>query len=112
MTHILDLVQGSMTSNLLDLIHGSMAHFERLDLRVGRIWLNPVQADELENAPMMVFDRICDPYVRRASPGIRGALFGVTVYASDLVPPMHIAILPDGFDGKLVDSAACFPLMA
>ncbi len=93
---------------ITDSIKNAMGRFENLDLRVQKIWLNPAQLKEL--AGQDDFDPNGLRQLEEAMPGYKGGIYGAMVFESDLVPPMHIAVLPDGFDGGLIDSVACFRL--
>lgn len=75
-----------------------------MSLRVGAIFLNPVEVRELEK-DQEHFDNT-DPIPGSPWPGVlRGYLFGAAVYEVSAVPLGHIALVPDGmvvcdFDGS------------
>lgn len=98
------LAQGDFTisSRLAD----AFAKYEVLGFKVGKVWLSQVHIDLLEGT------KGWDPVHQRAvrETGLRGLLWGAQVYVSDVLPPNHVAILPDGFDGTLVDGAGSMPL--
>lgn len=93
---------------VLKAIVDRMGILETWDLRIGDIYLHPACVDLVKNAPD--FDRTADLFVRQAFPGLEGYLFGMRVFSSDIVPEEHIAMIPDGIEGRLVSSAACIPL--
>ncbi len=93
------------------LLHKLKARFEwleREDLRVGRLYLNPKEIAELEKVGLENYDRVNMRQLREL--GIRGALWGATVYESDIVPENHVCILQDGLEVTLIDRAACVSL--
>lgn len=96
-------------TRLLNQIQAAVNRFERLDIQVGAIWLNPKEADAVSDAPT-VFDKIANRAVLEAMPGIIGVLWGLFVFKSDIVPPKCIAVLPAGFEAKLRGREACFSL--
>lgn len=93
---------------LLEKLKARFEWLEREDLRVGVLYLSPTEVAELEKADPMHFDRCAIRQLRET--GIRGHLWGATVYESELVPPGHVCIIQDGLDAKLVDGAACVVL--
>jgi hypothetical protein len=93
---------------LLHQIGESFKWVESMDLRVGDLYLNPNDVRLIGKD--LNLDRIASWQVKAAFPGLVGVLFGVRVFESDIVPEEHIALIPDGIEGKLVDSAACIAL--
>lgn len=93
---------------LLDKLRARFEWLEREDLRVGLLYLNAGQIAEL-GEHRQDFDVCATRQLREA--GIRGALWGATVFESDLVPDNHVCIVQDGLDVKLVDGAACVRLV-
>ena len=100
--------RSSLNATLLHLLRDKFEWLEKAGLRVGSIYLSQADIRTLEDAPPMHFDRVDILELRRT--GLRGSLWGAHVFESDLVPARHVAVLPDGFEGKLVDTAACVPL--
>ena len=88
---------------------------QKMDLRVGSIWRPPREVAVLEEGGTPFFDRVNDPRVRDAyletvgSPYV-GILFGALVFSSEVVVPGHGAILPHGFEARLVEGTACIAL--
>jgi hypothetical protein len=104
-----------LRDKLLDGISRAFRVIEENDLRVGAIWLNPREVSALETSARAHYDKVNDPRVRRSHMATVGApfegmIFGAKVFSSGVVVPGHIAILPDGFEARLVDSSACFSL--
>jgi hypothetical protein len=93
---------------LLHQIGESFKWVEGMDLRVGDLYLNPNDVRLIGRHS--AFDRIASWQVLSAFPGLVGHLYGVRVFESSIVPEEHIALIPDGIEGKLVDSAACIAL--
>ena len=94
---------------LLRQVVKSFEHIEKMGLRVGDMYLhlNDVRLLETDSTHL---DRVEDSRTKSAMPGIVGYLYGARVFESELVPEEHIALIPDGIEGRLVDSAACVPL--
>ena len=79
-------------------LRDAFTRYEALGFRVAKVWLRQEEIDQL---PPEVFDRVNHE---------AGLLWGAQVFVSDKLPPGHVAILPDGFDGNLVDGAGSMPL--
>ena len=94
---------------LLEKLKARFDWLEREDLRVGQLYLNPAQVAELEKPEQIQeFDRCAMRLLRET--GIRGVLWGATVYVSELVPPGRVCIIQDGLDARLVNGEACVTL--
>lgn len=92
----------TLSSRLAD----AFAKYEVLGFKVGKVWLSQEHIDMLEGTYGW------DPVHQRAvlETGMRGLLWGAKVFVSTELPPQHVAILPDGFEGTLVDGAGSMPL--
>jgi hypothetical protein len=98
----------------LNRLHEAFKGIERLDLRVGDVWLNPKQVVELEEARDPGYDRIDLAAVRNAFKETKGAihtglLWGARVFASDIVPENHVGLIPSDWDAKPIGPAGCMP---
>jgi hypothetical protein len=104
------------TADLVAGLYAAFKMYEDKNCIVRAIWLNPINVRTLWNEPD-VFARECDMEqgkkmfeLFRAT--LMGYFFGAMVFESNIVPTNHVAVLPDGFAGHLVDKAACMPLRA
>jgi len=91
---------------LLEKLKARFEWLEREDLRVGLLYLNPKEIAELKGHEE--FDPCASKQLRDL--GIRGYLWGTTVFESELVPENHVCIVQDGLKVELVDRAACVSL--
>lgn len=84
----------------------AFGRFETLGFRVAKVWLPQAIVSDLSPE---YFDRETNrPILEKI--GNVGYLWGAMVFVSDQVPSNHIAILPEGFEGTLVDGAGSMPL--
>jgi len=86
-----------------------------MGVRVGMVWINPVHVPTLQ-ADVHCYDSASAhlqqvDFNQARGGALVGYLFGAQVYSSGTVPIGHAAMIPDGFDAKLVDGAASFPLV-
>jgi hypothetical protein len=100
--------------NIVERLKKVFEWIERMDLRVGDIWLNPKQVAELEAEKHPGYDKIADGRVRDAYLELKGAkcvayLWGARVFDTDMVPEDHVGALPSDWDAKLTGSAGCMP---
>ena len=98
---------------LLEKVGDAFAWIERMNLRVGEIWLHPDEAAVLKTE-RGEFDAICSWNVKQATKRPEqhgeyiGMLWGAKVFESDLVVPQHICAVPDGW--AVLDPSQGFPL--
>lgn len=77
---------------------------EIVGLRVGSVWLHPMQARTL----LRMRQGPLDAHVARLpTSGQIGFLFGAVVHESVNVPLNHAAVIPDGLHVTQVESEAC-----
>ena len=100
--------------NLLDRLRTAFEWIEKMDLRVGDVWLNQVHVEEL----FVRYPESCDRVVREETLRISviemgaplmGYLWGARVFQSDIAPVNHVALVPADLHAKLVGPAACMP---
>jgi len=97
---------------LVGRISDLMKPFENLDLRLAALWVRPEEADKLRRCNEFDVAR-CKQVIAHlscAESQFIGNLLGMNVYETKLLPPNHIALLPDGFDAKLIGGEAGIPL--
>jgi hypothetical protein len=103
-----------MSTTLLEAIAEAFTWMESRNLRVGRIWLNPVEINTLyrcEELDKISSARVVELLRKEVGAKIVGLLWNVQVFESDIVPVEHIAMTPEGFLGSLLDPIACMPLL-
>jgi hypothetical protein len=87
---------------------------ESRDLCVEELWLNRRQIEELNCSEEPGWDRINQRAVILAYLETKGGLYlgmlwCARVYGSELVPEDHVAVMPRGFEAKLIDRSGCQP---
>jgi len=87
---------------------------ETAGLRVGQVWLHPGEVEVLmgdrEHFDPVSDTRVRDAHLETVGAPLVGFFFGAMVFSSELVVPGHMALLPDGFQARLVEGTACVPL--
>ena len=104
-----------MTERGADIIERLRKVFLRvgeMDQAVGDVWLHPKQIQELHASRDPGWDRIHSGFVMTMNLETRGGLYigmlwGAQVYQSEVVPEDHCAVVPRGFEAKLVSPEGC-----
>jgi hypothetical protein len=101
-------------SDIVERLRGVFGWVEERGMRVGDVWLHPNQAKELLVGHVEVFDRETVPQQLRNAIETKGGvllgyIFGARVYQSEIIVENHVALVPDGWDVKLLQGASCMP---
>jgi hypothetical protein len=101
-------------SDIVERLRAAFGWVEERGMYVGDVWLHPNQGKELFVGHPEVFDReVCDVLLRAVVEKKRavllGYIFGARVFQSENILENHVALVPDGWDVKMLDRASCMP---
>lgn len=100
--------------NIVTKIRETLDCYEALGLKIASIWLNSSQVRELYHY-LEVFDASVSSmliqHLAEQGKFLVGVIFGVRVFSSNVIPVEHIAVLPEGFEGRLISHEAATPFL-
>jgi hypothetical protein len=101
-------------ADIIDRLIKVFGWIEERDLRVGQLWLNPKQIEQLNESHHAGWDKVASYHVREETRKLKGAplvgfFLGAEVYESETVVAEHVVALPSGLDVKLLDGTGAMP---